>query len=171
MATAFDYIDEAAVILINEPSKTAERAKNYTWQLEEDSRTLLEAGILESSLLRFAVGWEELCDRASDFPVVMADSFLAAKYPLTPRELVSISAKQLPSYGGSLETAAGDIAHYVGSGYSTVVLCLDERRAGILEAYLKNADAVLPIRPHEAARNGQCVIALVALSAGMEYPR
>jgi transcription-repair coupling factor (superfamily II helicase) len=100
MATALDYIDASAVLFINEPGKVAERAKNYTWQLEEDSRTLLEAGVLESSLIRFALDWEELCARAADFPVVMADSFTVSSYPLKPREIVSLSAKQLPSTAG-----------------------------------------------------------------------
>jgi transcription-repair coupling factor (superfamily II helicase) len=146
--------------------------KNYTWQLEEDSRTLLEAGVLESSLIRFALDWEELCARAADFPVVMADSFTVSSYPLKPREIVSLSAKQLPSYGGSLETAAGDIAHYVGSGYRTVILCQDERRAGILSEYLreKSISAVIDLRLERFPGSGECVVALGALSAGMENP-
>jgi transcription-repair coupling factor (superfamily II helicase) len=172
MATALDYIGASAVLFINEPGKVAERAKNYTWQLEEDSRTLLEAGVLESSLIRFALDWEELCARAADFPVVMADSFTVSSYPLKPREIVSLSAKQLPSYGGSLETAAGDIAHYVGSGYRTVILCQDERRAGILSEYLreKSISAVIDLRLERFPGSGECVVALGALSAGMEYP-
>ena len=89
MSTALDYVDDTAVIFINEPSKAAERAKNYMWQLEEDSRTLLEAGILDSSLVRFSVSWDELCEKAEDFPVVMTDSFTASKYPLN-REKSSV---------------------------------------------------------------------------------
>ena len=172
MATAFDYIDETAVIFLCEPSKVAERAKNYMWQMDEDSRTLLEAGILESSLVRFALDWEQLCARAEDFPVVMADSFTVSSYPLKPREIVSLSAKQLPSYGGSLETAAGDIAHYIGAGYRTVILCQDERRAGILAEYLKEREvpAAIDLGLDRLPENGECVIALGALSAGMEYP-
>ncbi len=172
MATALDYIDETAVIFMSEPAKIAERAKNYTWQLEEDSRTLLEAGILESGLIRFGLSFEELCEKAEDFPVVMADSFTAAKYPLTPREIINISAKQLPSYGGSLETAAGDIAHYIGSGYKTVIFCQDERRAGILLEFLKERDiaASVDYDLKTLPENGTCVISLGALSAGMEYP-
>ncbi|MEL4107119.1 transcription-repair coupling factor [Oscillospiraceae bacterium WX1] len=172
MATAADYLDESAVILVSEPARVGERAKNYLWQLGEDSRTLLEAGILESGLVRFALDWEALCEKLNDFPVVMADSFTAASYPLKPRAMINISAKQLPSYGGSLETAAADIAHYTGSGYKTVLLCKDERRAAILLEYLAEHDipAAIDLSLRMLPENGSCAVTLGVLSAGMEYP-
>ncbi len=172
MASALDYIDETAVILINEPARITERSKNFLWQLGEDSRTLLETGVLDSSLVRFSRSWEELCSKIEDFPVVMAVSFTGSTYPLNPRAILNISAKQLPSYGGSLETAAGDIAHYCGSGYKTVVLCQDERRAKILSDYLKERaiPTAVDYALNELPDNGFCVIATGALSAGMEYP-
>lgn len=172
MASALDYIEDTAVIIINEPSRVGERSKNYLWQLAEDSRTLLEAGVIDSSLVRFSLTWEEFCEKIEEFPVVMADSFTGSKYPLRPRAMLNVSAKQLPSYGGSLETAAGDIAHYSGSGYKTVVLCQDERRAKILSEYLRerniaiSVDAVFNALPAD----GSCVITTGALSSGMEYP-
>jgi transcription-repair coupling factor (superfamily II helicase) len=172
LSSALDYIDETAVLVINEPARIAERSKNYLWQLGEDSRTLLEAGVVDSSLVRFALSWEEFCAKIDDFPVIMAESFTGSKYPLRPRAILNISAKQLPSYGGSLETATGDIAHYSGSGYKTVVLCQDERRAKILTEYLRerNIPIAVDLMLHELPENGSCVITKGALSAGMEYP-
>jgi transcription-repair coupling factor (superfamily II helicase) len=172
MATALDYIDEAAVIFLNEPQRLAERAKNYLWQLAEDSRTLLEAGLIEAGLVRFSSSWEEFCLNIEDYAVVMADSFTGSKYPVRPKAMLSISAKQLPSYGGSLETAAGDIAHYTNVGYKTVILCQDERRAGILGEYLRERGVVPNIDTllFKLPAGGGCVITVGALSAGMEYP-
>ena len=172
IATALDYIEETAVVFMNDPARIAERSKNFQWQLGEDSRTLLEAGVIDSSLVRFALSWEEFCEKIEDFPVIMADSFTGSHYPLKPRAILNISAKQLPSYGGSLETAAGDIAHYSGTGYKTVVLCQDERRAKILSDYLKERNVVVAIDfvLYELPENGCCVITTGALSAGMEYP-
>jgi transcription-repair coupling factor (superfamily II helicase) len=172
MASALDYIEETAVVFLSDPARIAERSKNYLWQMGEDSRTLLEAGIVDSSLVRFTLSWEEFCLRIEEFPVVMADSFTGSKYPVRPRAMLSISAKQLPSYGGSLETAAGDIAHYAGAGYKTVVLCQDERRAKLLSEYLKERAVAVAIDfvLNELPENGGCVITTGALSAGMEYP-
>lgn len=172
MATPLDYIDETAVVFINEPSRVTERAKNYLWQLGEDSKTLLEAGVIDSSLVRFSLDWEEFCGKIEDFPVVMADSFSGSSYPLRPKSLFSITAKQLPSYGGSLETAAGDIAHYSSAGYRTVILCHDERRAAVLSEYLKDREIVSSVdfALGSLPQPGGCVVTLGALSAGMEYP-
>jgi transcription-repair coupling factor (superfamily II helicase) len=172
MATAADYMNEDAVIFISEPAKIAERAKNYIWQLGEDAATMLEAGILESGLVRFSSTWEELLARLDDYPVVMADSFTAGSYPLRPRSIINITAKQLPSYGGSLETAASDIAHYTGSGFRTVILCQDERRAGILSDFLSRQGTASSIdySLSKLPANGSCVITLGSLSAGIEYP-
>jgi transcription-repair coupling factor (superfamily II helicase) len=172
MATAMDYIDPSAVIIMNEPNKLAERAKNALWQLGEDSRTLLEAGILEAGLVLYSIGWEDLCLKAEDYAVVMADAFGGGRYPLRPRTVLNIAAKQLPSYGGSLETAAGDIAHYIGSGYKTVIVCQDERRAQILSDYLaeRNIATAMDFNLDRLPENGTGVITLGALSSGMEYP-
>ena len=172
MATALDYLDETAVVFLNEPSRIAERAKNTLWQLGEDTRTLLEGGTIDASLVRFSLTWEELCMKLEDFPVVMTDSFASSKYPLRPKALLSVTAKQLPSYGGSLETAVSDIAHYAGAGYRTVVLCQDERRARILEEYLKGHGVApfVDLQLNELPESGRCAVTLGVLSAGMEYP-
>jgi len=172
MATALDYIDGAAVIFMSEPPRISERVKNYIWQLGEDTRTLLEAGIIEASLVRYTMTWDEFCARLEDYAVVMADSFSSGKYPVRPKSMLNISAKQLPSYGGSLETAAGDISHYMNAGYRTVVLCLDGRRAGILADFLRERGVVPTIdtRLAELPAGGGCAVTLGALSAGMEYP-
>ncbi len=44
-------------------------------------------------------------------------------YPLPPRLLLALSCKQLPAYGGSLETAAEDLKSYAQSAFGVVVLC------------------------------------------------
>ena len=172
MSSALDFIGDSALVFMSDPARIAERSKNFLWQLGEDCRTLLEAGIIDSSLVRFALSWEEFCSKIENFPVVMADSFTGSKYPLRPKDIINISAKQLPSYGGSMETAAGDIAHYAGSGYITVVLSHDERRAKILSDYLRERNIAVGVDfiLKELPENGGCVITTGALSAGMEYP-
>ena len=69
-------------------------------------------------------------------PLYMADSFTAGRYPLEPKSLVSIPAKQLPSYGGSSSQAADDISGYLKAGFSVCVLAGDMRRAKLLAEFL-----------------------------------
>ncbi|MDR2665651.1 MAG: transcription-repair coupling factor, partial [Oscillospiraceae bacterium] len=172
MATGIDYIAPDAVVVVCEPAKVKERAKNYIWQLGEDAVALLEAGLIDSGLVRFSESWEGLVSRLESWPVVMADSFAASAYPWTPREMYNIPAKQLPSYGGSLETAADDIKHYSGSGFGAVILCRDRRRAESLSEFLeaRGVASAIDFSPEAAPVGGRCVITVGTLSAGMEYP-
>ena len=70
----------------------------------------------------------------------MLESLPTSRYPLPPRTLLSINAKQLSAYGGSIETAAGDLEHYRESGYRTVLLCGNAPRARNLQRMLFERD-------------------------------
>ena len=63
------------------------------------------------------------------------DAFSGSAYPeeRPPQTLLPITAKQLPGYGGSMETAAADLAHYQKMEFASLVLCGNRRRAEILE--------------------------------------
>ena len=172
MATAFDYFCDDTVVIISEPLRVKERAEGFLKFLGEDCVSLLESGILESGLVRFSEDWFGFLSRIENFPVIMADSFAGSSYPLRPRTTLNLSAKRLPSYGGSLETAASDIAHYKETGYKTVILCQDKRRAERLNEYLEGR-GIIPALDYSLQSLpifGQCAIAEGDISAGMEYP-
>ena len=171
MATALDYLREDTVVIICEPLRLKERAESYQKLLAEDCLALLESGVLESGLVRFAEDWAGFLHRIEDFPVVMTDSFVGSSYPLRPRMTLNISTKRLPSYGGSMETAASDIAHYKESGFRTVILSQDKRRAGLLREYLEEhgITSALDYALQSLPNYGNCVITEGDLSAGMEY--
>jgi len=172
MATALNYIQENAIIIICEPLRVKERAESFTKLLAEDCLALLEAGVLESGLVRFAEDWDGFLFRTEDYPVIMADSFASSNYAIRPKKNYSIDAKRLPSYGGSLETAATDVAHYMNSGFRTVILCHDQRRAARLREYLEERDikTALDYSLQSLPSYGTCTITVGDLSSGLEYP-
>jgi len=172
MTTALDYIDSDSIILICEPSRVKERADGFLRSLAEDSINLLEAGVLESGFVRFAEDWEGFLFKMDSFPIVMTDSFASSTYPLPPRSTMHLDAKRLPSYGGSLDTAASEVAHYVNTDFRTVILCQDKRRAVRLREYLeeRGISSSLDSALHSLPDFGTCVITVGELSAGMEYP-
>jgi len=171
MATALDYIRDDAIIVICEPLRVKERAEGYAKLLAEDCLSLLESGILESGLVRFAEDWSGFLYKMDDFPVVMTDSFASASYPIRPKSSFSLSAKRLPSYGGSLETAASDVNHYIKSDFRTVILCHDQRRAVRLREYLEEREiySVLDYSLQSLPEYGSCTVTVGELSAGAEY--
>ncbi len=167
-ATAEDYLPQDAIVFLFEPKNLAERGKNYIWRVSNDVSEMPVLG--ESG--GFFRSWEETAERLAERPVIMLDAFTGSSYPLPVKELLHLTAKQLPSYGGSLETAAGDLAYHMKSGFSSVVLCSDRRKAEILKGFLadRGVAAALDTELERLPEKGSCAISVGSLSAGFEIP-
>ena len=172
MATAADYLPQDGVILFSDSARVAERCRTWLWQLGADMEALTENGTLAGELAEFARTAQELWEVLEGWPCVYLDTFSTSQYPRRPRTLLSLLAKQLSSYGASLETAVSDLAHYVGEGYATVVLVSGEQRALNLQTLLREQKlkTAVDFSLHDLPAPGKAVIAVGGLSAGMEYP-
>lgn len=171
-ATALDYLPEDALVVQIDHGRIADRAKTFLWQQNEDIKALLESGKLHPKHTKFAAGLEALNGEISLYPTVFLDSFIGAAYPIPPRLITAFTVKQLPSYGGSMDTAVSDIRHYLGRNYSTIVFSKNELRAKNLLQILRENDvpAVLDLGLSSVPPKGSCIIALGNVSAGFEYP-
>ncbi|GHV32464.1 hypothetical protein FACS18949_03440 [Clostridia bacterium] len=174
-ATALDYLPDKAVVVLSEQSRIIQRVDNTLWQYRQDLEALLEskaegaAKIAAAEWLSDAAGfWAALSKRAT----LQLDAFTPGSHKLRPKAMYSLTAKQLPSYGGSLDTAIGDIRHYRDAGYGVAVLCHDEERGRrlleILDEHGLRAgrDDLLA----EVPKDGAVSVVTGRLSAGMEYP-
>ena len=170
-STVFDYLAEDTIVFLDQPGKITERAKEYLHRLSEDTNALIKSGTLCPTLSNFALRWEKAAEVLADFPVIMADAFTVGRYPLEPRRVASITAKQLPSYGGSVEAAADDIKHYLNQNFSVTVLAADERRAEVLRGFLtdRGIEARVVPTPEAIPAQGRCCISIGGLTAGFEY--
>ena len=172
LAAGVDYLPPDACVLFDQSARVAERARSYQWQLEEDVKTLLEQGELDGSCGELARTFPQLLGRLEEFPVVYLDSFTTASCPTPPKALLSITAKQLPPFLASLETAVQDLAHYQNSGFAALVLVSGEQRAIDLQTLLReqkiksSVDFQLKALPQP----GEIIITVGGLSGGFEYP-
>ena len=127
---AADYLPEGSIVLVCEGSRVMERAKGCAFEWGEDLKILLEEGSLAGQFASLTVELEDLTRRLrGSFPLLLCDSLPTSRYLAPPRAMLSINARQLPSYGGSLETAAADMEHYLAAGSGVLVLCGNETRA------------------------------------------
>ena len=172
MSTAVDYLPEDAVVCLSESPRVAERARNYQWRLEEDAKTLMESGLLPGELAAFSRTMDDLSHGLSDYPVVFLDTFSSSSYPLRPRSLLDVMAKQLPSYGASPETAAADLEHYQSVGFRSIALAAGEQRCLNLQSLLRERKvrSAVDFALHDLPAPGKTVICVGGLSAGFEYP-
>jgi len=167
-----DYIPASAVVVLLEPGRCQQRGDNYAWQMNQDIESAMGAGKLVGECGNVYVPFDRVCQKLADHPVLMADSFLVSQYPLPPRTVVTATMKQLPGYGGSFDTAAGDIAHYQQSDFATLVLCGDERRARELQDLLRDRGiaAGLDFGLARAPKKGEVLLGVGSLSSGFELP-
>ena len=171
-ASGADYIPDEAVILLDQPPRCADRAKGYVKQLSDDVSELVKKGLLAVQAQAFHIGWEELTRTVAEHALYMTDAFTVGRYPIEPKTLVSIPAKQLPSYAGSVKTAAEDVSAYLKQSYRVVVLAGDMRRAEVLQSFLKDNGirAYLQEKLDKIPEEGCCTISVGGMSAGIEYP-
>ncbi len=174
LATAADYLPaEAIVVLVNHRAmEQADRSRAEELGMTLDG--LLQTGVVAGELCEFSADFETICRGLRGRGCLYIDSFLSAAYPQTlpPKHLLSVTVKQLPSYGSSLETAASDLAHYRNNGFAVLVLCGNRRRGEILRDYLQ--DKGIPVSmgfPAQALpQPGEILLTEGSLTAGMEYP-
>ena len=171
-ASGLNYIPFDAFVFLDQPNRCAEKAKDYEKQLNEDVEEQRRRGRIAMSADGFRLSGEKLFKALTDFPLYMADAFTVGRSPVPPKSLTSLTAKQLPAYAGSAQTAADDVAAYLKQNYSVLVLAADERRAKVLQDFFidKGIDALIHREIKKLPEPGRCAIAIGAVSAGFEFP-
>ena len=169
---AVDYLSGDAIVFLCESGRVDERIRHALAQTRSDTEVLMESGVLAGEYAKVQSTADEFYADLQNFPVIMADSLPVSRYPLKPRGLLSLNARQLSSYGGSLETAAADLAHYRESHTAVLVLCGSDSRCLNLHKLLeeRGIPAALSLRGMRVPPPGEVRIACGALSAGCEWP-
>ncbi len=173
-ACAAHYIPEGSDVFLCDQGNLRRAQRERCEELGLYLDSMLASGTLAGELCEFQRDWEALCADLQGHFCVLFDSFLSAAFPkaLNPRHLLSVSAKQLPSYGGNLETAAGDLAHYQKNRFASLVLCASRRRGENLQELLRSrgVKAHLMFPCSRLPEPGEILIVEGSLPAGMEYP-
>ena len=139
---------------------------------DRDVKTLLERGELDGSCGDLSRSFAQLNQVLENWPVAYLDSFTLSTYPTPPRCVLSLMAKQLPSFGASLETAVQDLSHYQSAGFGVLVLVSSEQRALNLQTLLREqkVNSGVEFSPKTLPKPGQIMLTVGGLSGGMEYP-
>ena len=173
-ATAIDYIPQDAIIILCDQGNIKRASRTRTEEVGMQLDSLLQGGLLAGELCDYVCQWEDLCSRLKGRCVIYFDTFAGSAYPedCPPKSLLPITAKQLPSYGGSMDTAAADLAHYQKLDFGCLVLCGSRRRAELLQEMLssRGVSAFLCIPLITMPKPGQILLAEGTLPFGMEYP-
>ncbi len=172
--TALDYIPSDALVVLGDQGSLHRCARARTEEMGLQLDSFLQSGCVAGELCDYVCQWEEFCRKLTGRTVLYLDAFAGSSYPQEnpPRQLLPMTAKQLPGYGGSLDTAASDLAHYQKMEFSSLVLCGTRRRAELLQQMLgeKGLSAFLCIPLTAMPKPGQILLTEGILPYGMEYP-
>ncbi len=174
MATAMDYIPENALVILCDQGSLRRSANTRCDEMGMQLDSLLQGGLVAGELCDYVCQWEDFSGTLKGRDVAYFDAFGGTSYPedAPPKHLLPMTAKQLPSYGGNLETAATDLKHYQKMEFGSLVLCGSRRRAELLQEMLsaKGLSAFLCIPLTTLPRSGQILLSEGTLPFGMEYP-
>ena len=174
LATALDYVPQNAIFVLCDQSNLRRTARSRTEEMGLQLDSLLQGGLVAGELCDYVCQWEDFCSKLSGRTTVYLDAFAGTAYPeeCPPKQLLPMIAKQLPGYGGNLDTAASDLAHYQKMEFGSLVLCGSRRRAELLQEMLneRGLSAFLCIPLTTMPKAGQILLAEGTLPFGMEYP-
>ena len=173
-ATAMDYVPKDAVVVLCDQGNLHRTARTRCDEVGMQLDSLLQGGLVAGELCDYVCQWEDFCRDLKGRRAVYLDSFGGSSYPEEnpPKQLLPMTAKQLPGYGGSMDTAANDLAHYQRMDFATLVLCGTRRRAELLQENLRsrNISAFLCIPLDTMPKPGQILLTEGTIPSGMEYP-
>ncbi|MBQ8834397.1 MAG: transcription-repair coupling factor [Oscillospiraceae bacterium] len=174
MATAADYIPADAIVVLCDQSSLHRAARTRCDEMGMQLDSMLQAGLVAGELCDYVCQWEDFCGTLQGKSVVYFDAFGGSSYPedCPPKQLLPMTAKQLPGYAGNMDTAASDLAHYQKMEFGSLVLCGTRRRAELLQQMLreKGLSAFLCIPLTTLPKPGQILLTEGTLPFGMEYP-
>ncbi len=174
MATAADYIPSDAIVVVCDHANLRRAANTRSDEMGMQLDSLLNGGLVAGELCDYVCQWEDFCGGLKGKTAVYFDAFGGTSYPedCPPKHLFPLTAKQLPGYGGNLDTAASDLHHYQKLEYGSLVLCGSRRRAELLQEMLrsKNISALICIPLTTLPKPGQILLSEGTLPYGMEYP-
>lgn len=173
-SAAVDYVPENALFIICDQSNLHRASRTRDEEIGMQLDNMLQGGLVAGELCDYVLQWEDFWSRMSGRTAVYFDAFGGSSYPeeCPPKQLLPVTAKQLPSYGGNLDTAANDLAYYQKMEFGSLVLCGNRRRAELLQQMLreKGLSAFLCIPLNTLPKAGQILLCEGTLPYGMEYP-
>lgn len=167
-----DYVDRERLIFIDEPNETCERAKVNLEETEQTAVDLLEKGVFPKIKGKLMLSYGDIIAKAEKNPMVSLSMLSYATPEFKPKELMTVTAKTLQSYGGQTEFLYDDIKFWKKSGYRIIIVTSSMAKA---EAFARElTDREFPNYVSENAQKlpeaGEILITLGSLLKGFEYP-
>lgn len=170
LSTVFDYLDDG-LLFICESALTAQKYTTSNQLLLEDIRAMFEDGVLTKGIDRYALTWNEITAKYTSMGAIFMDSLARGSFDIPVKELVSVTAGQLPRWDGTLSYLIEDIEPLIKRKYAVVVMAGTQKSAKELAYDLESegfSSHYFPVVPGEFPKGSVSVLA-GTVSSGFEY--
>ncbi|HOU09511.1 MAG TPA: transcription-repair coupling factor [Clostridiales bacterium] len=171
-ASVFDYAPDA-LLFVSESFSVKQTAHACETLMREDINLYLEEGLLCKGLDTFELGWHDVTGLYYRFGAVYLDNLPRGSADTPLKELVTVNARHLSAWNGSLSVLLSDLKPFAekrdntciimaGTGKAAQNLCSDLLKESISAHYYSELPATFP--------QGTVSVLAGGLSAGFEYP-
>lgn len=125
-----DYLEKDTAVVTVESNNVKNRLDGYLWQLDEDVKTLLEDGMVESSRTDYIFRTEKLDSYLASHAHVISNTF--SSVGLSGRSVAGIygfSSRRGVNYNGNISLLRDDIITFMRGSYKIAVVCASEAAA------------------------------------------
>lgn len=170
-ATLFDYLDKNEMIFVSEYKTVKERARAAEFQFSESLADYFADGTLCRGFEKYSLDFNSALELIKHSQTVFTDTFAQSGYDFPLSELVSLTAKQLSLWNGSLRYIKDDLDAYIDRGFTTVILAGTQKGAeNLADNLIKENYSAQLISASSDIIPGGLYICPGALSSGFEFP-
>lgn len=170
--TLFDYLDDSALVVLDEPARLRERGMGYGLEMQEHFKELLEKGEVLPEQLYNTIDYHDFLIKVSGYTSLLMQALPTSRPGFKPDASFHITARSIPAYHGKLQLLVEDIEHWRKKGYSILLLTGSKSRGEGLISFLRDSGLDATYKEHAGNQYmapGQIMVVPGILSSGFEY--
>jgi len=169
--TLLDYMGAASLVLMNEPERVLQRQRNYASEFAEIFVASLERGEASKEQGDLLFGMDRIQECFEDKRLLMLATLPKDVEGFEKAAAYSFSAREVPSFGGKTEMAAGEIKFLKEKGHSVLISIGSPDKAKGLQEMLSahSIEAMVTSNREYSIRPSQIVISPGDISSGFSY--
>ncbi len=171
-ATLLDYLGEDFLTFVSEESSVKERLSAAEFRWKEDLVDYFAEGVLCRGFDTYSLSYNDMLEVLKPSGVIYLDNFTHGSHELPISDIISFSAKQLPSLSGTISEFCEELEAVDREKSTIVILAHTEKGAkNITEALCEKGFPARLMGKDEILIPGKIYLAVGSLSSGMEFTR
>lgn len=171
ISSMISYLEEDSIVLLDEPTRVEENAKQAEKDFLESYVNLFETGEVLNSHKDIYYSLNQINEQVNTKQVITSSNILKDNPSFKPKAIVSFTVKGIQSFHSKLDLLAESLDHYKYRGYKVIILSGSEERGKNLVKELKDRKiecSFIENRDIEI-KSGQVFVIPGSISAGYEY--